>query len=389
MWAADRVIAGNQWEGATVAPVSKRPRPRSRSVQRPSAAVARVWPYPDEVAVDGVGESRVVGRGLAVAIIWLLIGGVALIGGTLGGPVGPDRVSKPHAADQVDSVALVQSRATTISGWSKAVVIADRNTQVLRRIRVTGGRRLVRVQLNTSSGWKTTKTLHTSKSGNLKVRVTVTTTPKLIRLVVAANGRNAQGVSGTKQFRVRPTTSFRSVLFIGNSLTYYNNLPKVFRALAASGGNTIVTDMVATSGASLGDHTRSEGTSAKLAQGWDLVVLQEASPVADDPQRMDSQMLPAAAELAVEARKGGGQPLLYATWAYEESDFLEMQKRLEASYLHVADGISASVVPVGRAWTEMVAEGESGLWQPDGNHPTVYGTYLHVRSTPPSWTPAR
>jgi hypothetical protein len=317
-----------------------------------------------------------VGRSLALAIVLLLLGRVAPIEDNLGNLDGSDGESRPHSSAQVDSVIVAGSRATTISGWSKAVIVADRKGAVIRRIRVTGGRRLVQIQLSTSSGWRTTRTLHSSDSGELKVRVEVSTIPKFVRLVVAAKGPYARKVSRTKQFRVRPTTSVRRVLFIGNSLTYYNNLPKMFRALVAAGGNSIVTEMEAIGDASLADHTRSAATMARLAQGWDLVVLQENSSVSDDPQRMKSQMLPAAAELAARAREAGGEPLLYETWAYEESDFSEMQKRLEASYLSVSDEIAASVVPVGRAWTEIVAAGESGLWQPDGNHPTAYGTYL-------------
>lgn len=313
---------------------------------------------------------------IAVAIGLLLIVGLSLTGGNHAISHTPGGGSTATASTLVESAVWARSRATAISGWSKTVAIAEPRTAVSRRIRVTGGRRLVRVQLRTGSGWKTTRTAHTSALGRLRVRVKVRTTPKLVRLVVAAKGSYARKVSRTKQFRVRPTTAFGSVLFIGNSLTYYNNLPKMFRSLVASGGNSVATGMGATGGASLADHMRSAGTSAKLARGWDLVVLQETSPVANDRQRVKSQMLPAAASLAGKAREAGAQPLLYETWAYEESDYAAMQRRLESSYLGVSDQISASVVPVGRAWSEIVAAGESGLWQPDGNHPTAYGTYL-------------
>src|SRR3954467_4240967 len=67
------------------------------------------------------------------------------------------------------------------------------------------------------------------------------------------------------------------VLFVGNSLTYANDLPATVAAIAASAGDTIYVAAAAEPNLALIDHVR--GASDALAQidrgGWELVVLQQ------------------------------------------------------------------------------------------------------------------
>src|SRR5262249_39693411 len=74
------------------------------------------------------------------------------------------------------------------------------------------------------------------------------------------------------------------VLFIGNSYTYFNNLPEVFARLAEAGhGGKIETTMVAPGGWRLKDHWE-KGTGRGLLESgnWDFVVLQEQSTLGAD-----------------------------------------------------------------------------------------------------------
>ena len=66
------------------------------------------------------------------------------------------------------------------------------------------------------------------------------------------------------------------VLFIGNSLTYVNDLPATLSALAAASGDTIRVSSVAFPDYALEDHL-AEGSAAKAIAlgGWELVVLQQ------------------------------------------------------------------------------------------------------------------
>ena len=66
------------------------------------------------------------------------------------------------------------------------------------------------------------------------------------------------------------------VLLIGNSLTFFNNLPEMFAELARSGGHEVEVDMSAQGGWTCSDHATSAMTLDKIEQqNWDFVVLQE------------------------------------------------------------------------------------------------------------------
>ena len=75
----------------------------------------------------------------------------------------------------------------------------------------------------------------------------------------------------------KPTSS---ILFIGNSYTYQNNLPQILAELAKSGGQAIAVDMVAEGGWKLLQPATSAPTLYKIGQQkWTFVVLQEQSVV--------------------------------------------------------------------------------------------------------------
>lgn len=66
------------------------------------------------------------------------------------------------------------------------------------------------------------------------------------------------------------------VLFVGNSLTYVNNLPAVEMALAASSGRTLETAMLVNGGATLTQWLDSDAVQRALAaRHYDYVILQE------------------------------------------------------------------------------------------------------------------
>ena len=69
-----------------------------------------------------------------------------------------------------------------------------------------------------------------------------------------------------------------NILFLGNSLTYTNDIPNTLRLIAAAEGITITVTTIANGGWTLHDHLMSAtSTNAINAGGWDYVVLQEQS----------------------------------------------------------------------------------------------------------------
>jgi hypothetical protein len=182
------------------------------------------------------------------------------------------------------------------------------------------------------------------------------------------------------------------LLFIGNSHTYYNNLPHLFAYLAQSGGYPVVVDSNTPPGYALEGHCTNPITLAKIAQGgWDYVILQEQSlyPVIDFYRY--GSMYPAARHLDSLITNVGARTALYMTWGWRGGgqhevnghysipfvDYFQMQDTLTAAYVMLADQISALLLPAGCAWARaMRTDTTLDLWQPDNYHPKLEGSYI-------------
>ena len=180
-------------------------------------------------------------------------------------------------------------------------------------------------------------------------------------------------------------TAITRILFIGNSLTFYNDLPEVFAELSRSDGRPVLVETAAQGGWTLEDHAASSQTLDLIANAdWDYVVLQEQSRRPAILENRRNQMIPAVHMLDEVITESGAVTVLFMTWGNREGlpeagypDYLSMQAGLQAGYLEVAEAVDALVVPVGTAWEQTTREDLAlNLWQPDGIHPSEAGTYL-------------
>lgn len=180
------------------------------------------------------------------------------------------------------------------------------------------------------------------------------------------------------------SNSCTRVLFIGNSLTYMNDLPTTFAKLARSGGHQVEVGMAAQGGWALADHVRAPGTLNALdSTKWDFVILQEQSVIPSFQQSRTQEMYPAARELVRKIRDRGATPIFFVTWARRDGwpengmTYQSMQAEIDTGYAGIALELNAPVAPVGSAWFYAVGGyPELSLWQEDGNHPAEQGTYL-------------
>lgn len=175
------------------------------------------------------------------------------------------------------------------------------------------------------------------------------------------------------------------VLFIGNSYTFTNDLPGMVRDLAEASGNRVIVETRAEGGWWLRDHAASPTTLEKIADGdFDYVVLQEQSQVSSVPSMADSETRPAARQLAIAAVEGGAHVVLFMTWGHRNGSpdaghdsYDSMQIAVSNTYTELGRALAAKVARVGVAWWMARAERpEIVLYQPDGSHPSVEGTYL-------------
>ena len=176
-----------------------------------------------------------------------------------------------------------------------------------------------------------------------------------------------------------------SVLFIGNSYTFGNDLPKMFRQLAKSGGYDVTTDISAVGGWWLKDHLNAPETSDKISErAWDYVVLQEQSVVPSRLDERNSSMYPAARQLVQMIQANNSSPIFFMTWGRRDGfsdvgfdSYKPMQTALTNGYMGIANELDAMVAPVGIAWQQVRQQHpEINLYQEDGSHPSEQGSYL-------------
>lgn len=187
-------------------------------------------------------------------------------------------------------------------------------------------------------------------------------------------------------------TSAQKILFIGNSYTFYNDMPALFENIANKAGATVTVDSITTGSQSLinwADFTTADGArveSALNSNNYDIVVLQEksTSPVNDDY----GKFVAGAKALAnkINETQENCRIFLYETWgspAYASSyggTIPEMESRLRAAYETVADKIGANVSYVGKAFTYVYESyPDIQLYKTDEeviSHPSYEGSYL-------------
>jgi hypothetical protein len=181
------------------------------------------------------------------------------------------------------------------------------------------------------------------------------------------------------------------VLFVGNSYTHYNNMPKLFENMAQSKGIRIEVTMDAKSSHTFEMHSKRPELYANIrSKKWDYVVLQGFSrELAQDKEVIDSSSIPYVKQLldSIYSNNKCTNVLLYQTWGYDggfQDDTLgiswtyqEMSDRIHQGYLHVSEIFNLTIVPVGKVW-ETIKENnpQINLYQPDKQHPSMAGSYL-------------
>lgn len=161
------------------------------------------------------------------------------------------------------------------------------------------------------------------------------------------------------------------VLFIGNSLTYFNDLPGMLRELLQHEGLDVVTAALAEPNFGLEDHWARQSTHDLIAEGWDVVVLQQG-PSATEGR---PSLLEFAERFAGPIREAGGTPALYMVWPAEARSF-DFQG-VSNSYAAAADRVEGLLFPVGEAWlAALELEEDIALYGGDRVHPSPLGSYL-------------
>ncbi|MBQ4150977.1 MAG: hypothetical protein IJC81_04170 [Clostridia bacterium] len=180
-----------------------------------------------------------------------------------------------------------------------------------------------------------------------------------------------------------------SILFIGNSYTYFNTLPAIFKEIANSAGIDVSVAAVTQGGWTLEKHADINdvygcSTDAVLkGKKFDFVILQEQSV---RPALEFKKFREAVKKLLVKIKENGAKPCLYATWGRKEGSTVlgdngwtnkSMTEKLSAAYDSVGNEFGIPVAHVGNAFYEFNTKATGmDLYTSDLSHPSKYGSFL-------------
>ena len=192
----------------------------------------------------------------------------------------------------------------------------------------------------------------------------------------------ALGVFASARASEPAATKTYRVLFVGNSLTYVNDLPAMVRALGAAQPVPvrIETQTFVAPGGSLAERWKDGVAAEAIGEGrWDAIVLQERGGLMAcmiDPDlrsgtecRLSDR---AHREFAARAKAVGARTLLLATWGPDET----WQAKLDRAAKQTAARIDAEIVPSGATLRRYASKhGEKNAF-PDTVHPSLPATLI-------------
>lgn len=187
-------------------------------------------------------------------------------------------------------------------------------------------------------------------------------------------------------------TEGKKVLFLGNSYTFFNNLPDLFENFSNAAGDTVTAGFNTPGGYTLQGHSTNQMSQNMISQGdWDFVVLQEQSQIPSFPlSQVQTQCFPNAATLdtMINSANPCAETVFFMTWGRKNGDagncpnwppvctYQGMDSLLFDRYMQMAEDNEAIVSPVGAVWRFIRNNFTSiELYNQDESHPSEAGSY--------------
>lgn len=164
-------------------------------------------------------------------------------------------------------------------------------------------------------------------------------------------------------------------LFIGNSHTYYNDMPRIFRDICLENGIDMQVTMLTKGGMGLDYHADNEQTRFNILFGdYDYIILQHVA----HPMGEYSVMEEAADRIMEWIKQTEAKACFYMTWAEEDNE--GFQPEMSSRYRRLAEKYGCLVAPVGEKWWDHIHQHpDEDLFFTDRKHASVEGSRLAAR----------
>jgi hypothetical protein len=163
------------------------------------------------------------------------------------------------------------------------------------------------------------------------------------------------------------------VLFVGNSLTYSNNLPEIVKKVAACDNTQLTYESISLPDYALVDHLAEGKVQRRIASGdFDVVIVQQGPSSQQEGRQL---LIDAGFTLSSLCRNSDVKLIFYMVWPSKSriQDFPGVFR----SYKLAADTTQDIFSPAGQAWLEAWNRApDIALYGADNFHPSYNGSLL-------------
>lgn len=161
------------------------------------------------------------------------------------------------------------------------------------------------------------------------------------------------------------------VLFIGNSHTYYNDMPHMFVEICRERHKEVEVTMLAHGGKGWDFHVEEPEVRFNILYGgYDAVILQHVAHPMGDLEVMNE----CGKKLIEWVREAGARPILYMTWT-TKADGEKAQEAMSRAYRRLEQETGCELAPVGERWWKYHREHpEEEMYAKDGRHASEIGS---------------
>jgi hypothetical protein len=178
------------------------------------------------------------------------------------------------------------------------------------------------------------------------------------------------------------------ILFIGNSYTYRNHMPRMFMKIAKANGKHLEVNWCVKGKTSFYRHSLREKVYRAIQwKKWDYVVLQGSSrDMLKDSVTYYKKTLPGLNKIvaSIKQRNPKTKLVFFMTWAYKKgypkyafsNTHYKMIRQISAKYKTLASDYDALLTPVGLVFEKLYFKHQIvDLYKPDNSHPSKLGSY--------------
>ena len=178
------------------------------------------------------------------------------------------------------------------------------------------------------------------------------------------------------------------VLFIGNSYTYRNHMPRMFMKIAKANGKDVEVNWCVKGKTSFYRHSLREKVYRAINwKQWDYVILQGSSrDMLKDSSIYYEKTLPGLNKIVASIKRNNSKTKLvfFMTWAYKKgypkfdysNTHYKMIRRISSKYMSLASDYDALLTPVGLVFEKLYFKHQiKTLYKPDNSHPSPLGSY--------------